>query len=200
MATGTDIKPLEVLIFMRDVMSETLFTQMKGRGVRTIGDEQLRSVTPNAHSKDCFYIVDAVGVTEHAKIVQPVNLNPEEPALSLRRLLELITHGNLEDDNLHLLAGKIARIARKSNPKQLEEFKNLAGCEMKELAENIFKALSEGNCRHSAASTTITRNARLSYSASLADPRRGNSYLSLTPDSSPPSCRAKIRLYIRDSP
>lgn len=143
-ATGTDIKPLEVLIFMRDVMSETLFTQMKGRGVRTIGDEQLRSVTPNAHSKDCFYIVDAVGVTEHTKIVQPVNLNPEEPALSLRRLLELITHGNLEDDNLHLLAGKIARIARKSNPKQLEEFKNLAGCEMKELAENIFKALSEG--------------------------------------------------------
>jgi len=55
-ATGTDIKPLEVLLFMRDVFSEILYTQMKGRGVRTIGDEQLRNVTPNAISKDLFYL------------------------------------------------------------------------------------------------------------------------------------------------
>ncbi|NTU50485.1 MAG: hypothetical protein HGA87_06390, partial [Desulfobulbaceae bacterium] len=31
-ATGTDIKPLECLIFMRDVKSEGYFEQMKGRG------------------------------------------------------------------------------------------------------------------------------------------------------------------------
>lgn len=66
-ATGTDVKPLEVLLFMRDVASEPLYIQMKGRGVRTIGDEQLRNVTPNAFSKDCFFLVDAVGVTEHDK-------------------------------------------------------------------------------------------------------------------------------------
>lgn len=53
-ATGTDVKPLEVVMFMRDVESDSLYTQMKGRGVRTIGDEQLRNVTPNAHSKDLF--------------------------------------------------------------------------------------------------------------------------------------------------
>ena len=53
-ATGTDVKPLEVLLFMRDVASEPLYIQMKGRGVRTIGDEQLRNVTPNAFSKDSF--------------------------------------------------------------------------------------------------------------------------------------------------
>ena len=71
-ATGTDIKPLEVVMFMRDVASEPLYIQMKGRGVRTIGDEQLRNVTPNAYSKDCFFLVDAVGVTEHEKtIVSP---------------------------------------------------------------------------------------------------------------------------------
>ena len=64
-ATGTDVKPLEVVMFMRDVESEPLYIQMKGRGVRTIGDEQLRNVTPNAVSKDCFFLVDAVGVTEH---------------------------------------------------------------------------------------------------------------------------------------
>ena len=63
-ATGTDVKPLEVVMFMRDVESLPLYIQMKGRGVRTIGDEQLRNVTPNAFSKDCFYLVDAVGVTE----------------------------------------------------------------------------------------------------------------------------------------
>ena len=71
-ATGTDVKPLEVIMFMRDVESDSLYTQMKGRGVRTIGDEQLRNVTPNAYSKDLFYLVDAVGVTEHEmKVTRP---------------------------------------------------------------------------------------------------------------------------------
>ena len=51
-ATGTDVKPLEVVIFMRDVESLPLYIQMKGRGVRIIGDEQLRNVTPNAYSKE----------------------------------------------------------------------------------------------------------------------------------------------------
>ena len=68
-ATGTDVKPLEVVMFMRDVESLPLYIQMKGRGVRTIGDEQLRNVTPNAFSKDCFYLVDAVGVTEHEQSI-----------------------------------------------------------------------------------------------------------------------------------
>lgn len=66
-ATGTDIRPLEILLFMRDVRSSILYTQMKGRGVRIIGDEQLRNVTPNAISKDLFFLVDAVGVTESDK-------------------------------------------------------------------------------------------------------------------------------------
>ena len=74
-ATGTDVKPLEILLFMRDVASENLFIQMKGRGVRCIGDAQLQNVTPQPLqldgrpiSKECFYLVDAVGVTEHAML------------------------------------------------------------------------------------------------------------------------------------
>ena len=63
-------------MFMRDVESLPLYIQMKGRGVRTIGDEQLRNVTPNAFSKDCFYLVDAVGVTEHAQTVAPIDDAP----------------------------------------------------------------------------------------------------------------------------
>ncbi len=64
-ATGTDVRPLEVVLFMRDVRSDVLYTQMKGRGCRTIKDDKLREVTPNADTKECYYIVDAIGVTEH---------------------------------------------------------------------------------------------------------------------------------------
>ena len=64
-ATGTDVRPLEVVLFMKDVHSDVLYTQMKGRGCRIIDDDRLREVTPNANTKECYYIVDAVGVTEH---------------------------------------------------------------------------------------------------------------------------------------
>lgn len=103
-ATGTDVKPLEVVMFMRDVESDALYTQMKGRGVRTIGDEQLRNVTPNAVSKDLFFLVDAVGVTEHEMQVTRPGADIPPPNMSLRILLERITHGDLSDDNLRLLA------------------------------------------------------------------------------------------------
>ena len=66
-ATGTDVKPLECVIFMRDVSSAVLYTQMKGRGCRYIDDEKLKQATPNATSKDHFYIIDAIGATEHEK-------------------------------------------------------------------------------------------------------------------------------------
>ena len=68
-ATGTDVKPLEVVLFMKDVRSDTLYTQMKGRGCRVIDDDKLKEVTPNAVTKECYYIVDAVGVTESDKVM-----------------------------------------------------------------------------------------------------------------------------------
>lgn len=68
-ATGTDVKPLEVVLFMKDVHSDVLYTQMKGRGCRVISDDKLKEVTPNADTKECYYIVDAVGVTESEKHV-----------------------------------------------------------------------------------------------------------------------------------
>ena len=66
-ATGTDIKPLEVVLFMRSVKSRSFFEQMKGRGVRVINDDDLKAVTPDARTKDHFIIVDAVGVCEQDK-------------------------------------------------------------------------------------------------------------------------------------
>ncbi len=142
-ATGTDVKPLEVLIFMRDVASEPLYIQMKGRGVRTIGDDQLRNVTPNAFSKDCFFLVDAVGVTESQKTVTSPSNGETEKNITLKRLLELLTHGNVHDDYLRLIAAKLARIYSKCTDKQREEFKQKAYSGMQEIAAAIFDALEK---------------------------------------------------------
>ncbi len=142
-ATGTDIKPLEVLMFMRDVTSEPLYIQMKGRGVRTIGDDQLRNVTPNAFSKDCFFLVDAVGVTESPKTTTSPGDGEPIQTITLKRLLELLTHGNVNDDYLRLIAGKLARIYNKCTEKQREEFQKLAYCGMRELSSAIFEAFEK---------------------------------------------------------
>lgn len=143
-ATGTDVKPLEVLIFMRDVASEPLYIQMKGRGVRTIGDDQLRNVTPNAFSKDCFYLVDAVGVTESHKTVPGGGTAPHGPTITLKQLLERLTHGEVSDENLLTLAAKLPRIDRKCNDGQREEFFNLAHASMREISSNIYEAFERG--------------------------------------------------------
>ena len=142
-ATGTDVKPLEVLIFMRDVASEPLYIQMKGRGVRTIGDEQLRNVTPNAFSKDFFFLVDAVGITESPKTTASPSDSEPVQTITLKRLLELLTHGNVNDDYLRLIAARLARINHKCTDKQREEFRKLAYIGMQEISAVIFDALEK---------------------------------------------------------
>lgn len=143
-ATGTDVKPLEVVIFMRDVESLPLYIQMKGRGVRTIGDEQLRNVTPNAFSKDCFYLVDAVGVTEHAQTVKPIDDGPTTKTITLKELLEHISHGYIPDEYLKRLAATLARIHNKANDSQRKEFARLCHDDMKELSARIYDVLEKG--------------------------------------------------------
>ena len=143
-ATGTDVKPLEVVMFMRDVESLPLYIQMKGRGVRTIGDEQLRNVTPNAFSKDCFYLVDAVGVTEHAQTVAPIDDAPTTKTITLKELLERISHGYIPDEYLKRLAATLARIYNKADDPQRKEFVRLSHDDMKELSARIYDALEKG--------------------------------------------------------
>ena len=143
-ATGTDVKPLEVVMFMRDVASEPLYIQMKGRGVRTIGDEQLRNVTPNAISKECFYLVDAVGVTESEKHIVSSNDEPQTPTVTLKELFEKMAHGNLPDKYLRTLASRLARIHNKANEEERNKIIALAGCSMDEVASRIFAALEQG--------------------------------------------------------
>ena len=109
-ATGTDIKPVEVVMFMRSVQSRVLFEQMKGRGVRVIATDELRAVTPDAKAKTHFLVVDCVGVTEHPlSDTRPLDQNP---SVSLRTLLDHVAAGGVNDDLLSSLAGRLARIDR----------------------------------------------------------------------------------------
>ena len=138
-ATGTDVKPLEVVMFMRDVESEPLFIQMKGRGVRTIGDEQLRAVTPNAISKDCFFLV------EHTMSIPEQGEGPDTITITLKELLERIAHGNLPDMYLKRLAATLSRLHNKADGSQRMEFERLASDSMDAIAQRIYDALANGS-------------------------------------------------------
>ena len=175
-ATGTDVKPLEVLIFMRDVESLPLYIQMKGRGVRTIGDEQLRNVTPNAFSKDCFYLIDAVGVTEHEKTIPTITDELTTKIITLKELLEQITHGYLPDEHLKRLAATLSRIYNKADNSQRTEFIRLANDDMKELASRIYEAF-ENNILPPFIRTKEPNNERKGLVAPLANHADARRYL-----------------------
>lgn len=124
-ATGTDIKPLEVIIFMRDVHSELYYEQMKGRGVRSISNTDLQSVTPNAQSKTTFYLIDAVGVTESIKSAsQPLERKRYVP---LKKLLEQLAQGKDDDDTLNSVAVRLIKIHSNSEPQDIERIKTVSG-------------------------------------------------------------------------
>ena len=149
-ATGTDVKPLEVVLFMKDVMSEVLYTQMKGRGCRVITDDKLREVTPNADTKECYYIVDAVGVTEHEKDIPGPGPGPGPyiRRLTLEQLLERLSHNELSDDNLFLLRDYCAIINRRYEDNRffghhLEYFIKNFGYSPKDLAADIQAAFDD---------------------------------------------------------
>ena len=173
-ATGTDVKPLEVVMFMRDVESLPLYIQMKGRGVRTIGDEQLRNVTPNAFSKDCFYLVDAVGVTEHEKTIPTASDEATTKIITLKELLERISHGYFPDEYLKRLAATLARIYNKADDSQRKEFARLSHDDMKELSARIYDALEKGTLPPfvSTEKPNLERKGLVSPLANHADARR----------------------------
>lgn len=144
-ATGTDVKPLECLIFFNDVHSEVLYKQMKGRGCRTIENSKLRAVTPNALSKDLFYVIDAVGVTESEKYIPALddeNKKPLNPSLEI--LLEKMSHNYLPDDYFQLLASKLSCIARRTDPEELQDFAEVSPVSPHDWAARIMKVLEEG--------------------------------------------------------
>lgn len=151
-ATGTDVKPLEVVLFMNDVKSDVLYTQMKGRGCRVINEDKLREVTPNANTKECFYIVDAVGVTEHDKTIpkpKGPGGEPKPKVPTLEQLLEYLSYGEVSDENLAFLRDYCASInMRYENNvlfgRHLNIFISDYGFAPKSLAHEINTALAQG--------------------------------------------------------
>lgn len=126
-ATGTDIRPLEVLVFMRDVKSRSYYEQMKGRGTRTCSLEELKSTgTPSAkHTKDHFVIIDAIGVENSLKTdSRPLE---KEPGMSIKDLLENVIRGNTQEDILTSLANRLIRLDKQLSEREKMAFAQQAG-------------------------------------------------------------------------
>ena len=124
-ATGTDIRPLECIIFMRDVRSKLYFDQMKGRGTRTIKPDDLLGVTPDAKSKDHFVIIDAVGVCEHS-MSDTHSLNRKK-GVSFEHLMQAAAEGRADEDALESLAYRMSRLNRQLDDEGKEEIEEASG-------------------------------------------------------------------------
>ena len=151
-STGVDVKPLECLLFMRDVKSQTYFEQMKGRGTRTISPTDLKAVTSDASAKTRFVIVDAVGVCESDKTeTRPMERNP---SVSFEKLLLAVAVGKRDDDNLSSLAGRLARLDREITDKDRQEIKQAtSGKALPQLTNALLDALDPD--KHIEAAKTI---------------------------------------------
>jgi type I restriction enzyme R subunit len=139
-ATGTDIRPLEIVMFMRSVKSRNFFEQMKGRGVRIINPDDLKAVTPDALAKDHFVIVDAVGVCEEEK----TDSRPMErkPSVSFEKLLQAVAFGNTEPDVLSSVAARIARMEFRTSVEDEAKIRATSGgLGLKDLSRAIVQAL-----------------------------------------------------------
>ena len=138
-STGTDVKPLECLIFLRDVKSRNYFEQMKGRGTRTIPSTDLQNVTPDNDHKTHFIIVDAVGVTESIKTdSRPLE---RQRSVSFEKLVKSVAMGKRDDDTLTTLAGRLARLEQQISKEQSKLIEEKAGKTLPKIVNEIFDAL-----------------------------------------------------------
>ncbi|MDF7824701.1 type I restriction-modification enzyme R subunit C-terminal domain-containing protein [Pontiellaceae bacterium B12227] len=138
-ATGTDVKPLEVLLFMRDVRSTNYFEQMKGRGTRTIQNDSLQAVSRTAPGKTHFVIVDAVGVTKSKKTdSRPLE---RKPTIALKELLGAVTMGAADEDLFLSLANRLIRLDQQLSDKEQARVTELAaGKSLKEMSKALITA------------------------------------------------------------
>ena len=125
-ATGTDGKPLEVLLFMRDVRSRGYYEQMKGRGVRSLDADSLRRVSNSAvGAKERFVLIDAVGVEKSCKTEsRPLE---KKPGIALKDLLQGVAIGHRDDDTVLSLANRLVRLAKQLDDKALKRIEKASG-------------------------------------------------------------------------
>ncbi len=141
-ATGTDVKPIECLLFMRDVRSRNYFEQMKGRGTRTLSKDDLQKVSPSAtENKDHFVIVDAVGVTKSRKT--DTRTLERKPSVSMKELMMNVALGDRSEDTLTSLANRLVRLNSQMTPGERREFAEKAGEGAGQVAERLLDAFDE---------------------------------------------------------
>lgn len=141
-ATGTDVKSIEVLVFMRDVRSKGFFEQMKGRGTRTLSKDELQQVTPSAtENKDHFVIIDAVGVTKSRKSdTRPLE---RKPSVSIQQLMLEVSTGAKDEDTLTSLANRITRLNAQMSAKEQKQFEQKAEASAAIVADRLLKCFDE---------------------------------------------------------
>jgi type I restriction enzyme R subunit len=141
-ATGTDVKPLEVLLFMRDVRSKGYYEQMKGRGVRSLDADGLKRVSNSADgAKARFVLIDAVGVEKSLKTEsRPLE---KKPGVALKDLLQGVAVGHRDDDTVLSLANRLVRLAKQLDDKaQARIEKASGGIPVGELGKALINALN----------------------------------------------------------
>ncbi|MGH9509871.1 MAG: type I restriction-modification enzyme R subunit C-terminal domain-containing protein, partial [Terriglobales bacterium] len=138
-ATGTDIRPLEIVFFMRSVRSRTFFEQMKGRGTRVVTPDDLQAVTPDAKAKTHFVIVDAIGLSEQEMSdTRPLE---RKPTVAFEKLLDQVAFGNREPDVLSSLASRLARLDRQFTDEDRKLVEETAGAPLTTITQALVHAI-----------------------------------------------------------
>ena len=138
-ATGTDIRPVEIVWFMRAVKSRILFEQMKGRGVRVIDSTSLQQVTPDASAKTHFVIVDAVGACEtELEDSRPLE---KKPGVSFEKLLEQAAFGASDTDIVSSIANRLARLDRALDKDEKAKVREIAQVSLADIVGSLLKSL-----------------------------------------------------------
>jgi type I restriction enzyme R subunit len=171
-ATGTDVKPLEIVFFMRTVKSRIYFEQMKGRGVRVISPTDLKSVTPDAGEKTRFVIVDAVGVTETDLVdTTPLEKNPTVP---FSKILEQVAFGDRSPDVMSTLASRLSRLNHQlTDDEQASLTEAAGGVTVQEMAASVVRGLDPdeqvAEARRATGESTPSEGAIAKAAASLLE-------------------------------
>jgi len=138
-ATGTDIKPLEGVVFLRMVRSKALFEQMKGRAVRVMADADFQAISPGGGSKTQFVVIDCVGVMEEVKADPPLDRDPSVP---FQKLLELVRMGSRDEEVLSALASRLDRMDRRLTPNQQSQLASVPDAPpLRELVAHVLDRL-----------------------------------------------------------
>jgi len=143
-ATGTDIKPLEIVFFMRAVKSRLLFEQMKGRGVRVMKAEDFKQVTPNA-VKERFVIVDAVGVLGNKDLNETSPLEQIGKKISFEKLIKLFQYGKSKLKKKHVtsMASRLSRLEKRLTEDQNKEIESISGKKLSDFSKEFVLAVDE---------------------------------------------------------